>query len=116
MNELRAALAVLVLGLTFHSHDSKAVLIFVNDTDEVHWHVGEPAPFIDLAPERFVAMACGAELAWVYANFPTLPMRTIGAPQPTRRALAVTPGEWDCVIWRGDNARFIVDNIRITSD
>ena len=114
MNALRSVLAALVLGLTLQSHDSKAVLLLANDTDEVEWRVGEPAPSINQARQEFVVMACGAELAWVYANFPTLPTRTLGTAQPSRRAVAVAPGEWECVIWRGDNARFIADNITVT--
>jgi hypothetical protein len=114
MNAMRTALAALVLGLTLQAHDSEAVLLLANDTDEVEWRIGEPAPSINQAPYEFLAMACGAELSWVYENFPTLPKRMLGATQPTRRAVAGAPGEFECVIWRGDNARFIADNITVT--
>ncbi len=114
MNALRSTLAALALGLTLHTQGSNAALFLYNDTEEVAWYVGEPAPSIAMPPDNFGVMACGAELAWVYANFPTLPMRKIGTEQPTRRAVAVAPSEGECVIWRGDNARFIADNITVT--
>jgi hypothetical protein len=117
MNALRTAAAVLMLGLALHAHDSRAVLILTNGTDEVEWHVGDPAPSINLASDRFVALACGAELGWIYANFSSIPMRAIGSKtQTARRATAAVPGENDCVMWRGDNARFVADNLDLASE
>ena len=116
MNTLRSALAALVLGLTLHAHDGDAALFLYNDTEEVAWYVGEPAPSISMPPDNFGVMACGEELAWVYANFPMLPTRKIGTEQPTRRAAAAVPSERECVIWRGESARFIADNITVTVD
>jgi hypothetical protein len=118
MNALRSAAAVLMLGLALHAHDSRAVMILTNGTDEVEWHVGDPAPSINLASDRFVVLACGAELGWVYANFSSIPTRAIGgtAQQTARRASAAAPGENVCVMWRGDNARFIADNLEIITD
>ena len=116
MNALRSVLAVMMFGLAFHSHDSQAVLVFANGSSEIEWYVGDQVPSIDLAPPGFVVLACGAELAWVYANFPTIPMRTIGGTATTahRAFSTATPPENTCVIWRGDNARFIADNLAVT--
>ena len=104
MNALRSIVAVTALGLSFYAHESEAVLTLSNGTEETTWFVGQPAPSINLAPDTFVVVACGAELTWVYANFPTIPMRSVHH----------TATDNDCVIWRGDNARFIADNIRTT--
>jgi hypothetical protein len=104
MKTLRSIVAVMALGMGLYTQDSGAVLTLSNGTDEISWFVGQPAPSINLAPYTFVVVACGAELTWVYANFPTIPMRSVHH----------TPTINDCVIWRGDNARFIADNLRTT--
>ena len=117
MNALRSALVALVFGLALQSNESQAVLILANGTDEIEWYVGQPAPSIDLGPPQFLVAACGAELGWVYANFPTIPTRTIASTaKAARRAAAVTPLESECVTWRGDSARFIADNLTVTTD
>ena len=114
MKTLRFTLAVLAAAIAFHPDDSKAVLVLTNGAVEIEWYVGQPAPGINLAPAEFAVAACGAELAWVYENFPTLPTRTIGGSTLRRRsAIAAPPAENECVIWRGDNARFIADNLAI---
>jgi hypothetical protein len=114
MNALRSALAVLAAVSTLHAQDSRAVLFLSNGDTDLQWHIGEPAPSIALGTDTFVAAACGPELVWVYNNFPTLPMRAIGTATAHKRALiSGTPTETDCVIWRGDLARFIADNLGV---
>jgi hypothetical protein len=49
---------------------------------------------------------CGLELTWVNQRFPGLSMRTL-----TR-----APGANDCVIYRGDDARFIADNLVVNGN
>jgi hypothetical protein len=49
---------------------------------------------------------CGQELTWVSQRFPGLPMRT----------LTSAPREYDCVIYRGDDARFIADNLVVNGN
>jgi hypothetical protein len=115
LNALRSAFAVLVLGGAFYANDSNAELVFSNGTDEVEWRVGQPIPSIDLSPDGFVVFACGAELGWVYQNFPTIAMRTIGTASTNKHAVVkAAPLDNECVIWRGDSARFIADNLSPT--
>ena len=112
MKTLRFALAILVVAIAFYPDDSKAVLVLTNGAVEIEWYVGQPVPSIDLAPAQFTVAACGAELARVYDNFPTIPTRAIGGSTLRRRsAIAAPPTENECVIWRGNNARFIADNL-----
>lgn len=114
MKTLRSALAVLAVAVAVYPVDSRAVLVLVNGTTEIEWYVGQPVPSIDLAPAQFAVAACGAELTWVYENFPTIPMRTIGGTTLRgRSAIATQPPENQCVLWRGDNARFIADNLAV---
>ena len=116
MNALRSALAVLVVGSALYAHDSNAVLLLANDTDDVEWYIGQPAPSVNMASEGFVVVGCGAELGWIYDHFPTIATRTITVPAAQKRVLAVVaaPAYNECVIWRGDNALFIADNLTIT--
>ncbi len=115
LNALRTAFAVLVVGCAFHAQDSNAVLLLENDTTTVEWYVGQPEPSMSMTINGFVVVACGRELAWVYEQFPTIATRSIAAPATQKRALAVAvPAENVCVIWRGDNAMFIADNLSIT--
>jgi hypothetical protein len=101
---------------TLYSQDSNAVLTLANGAIEVDWYVGQPMPSIDLTPEPFVVIACGAELAWVYSTFPGIPVRTLSLLPGIKRIVAsATPLDTVCVIWRGDHARFIADNLVVTS-
>ena len=114
MKTLRFALAILVVAIAIHPHDSKAVLLLTNGAVEIEWYVGQPVPGIDPALAQFTVAACGAELTWVYENFPAIPTRTIGGSTlRARTAIATPPAENECVIWRGDNARFIADNLKV---
>jgi len=115
MNVLRSAIAMLVVGCAVHAQDSNAVLLLANDTTDAEWFVGEPAPSLSMSPDGFVVVACGRELAWVYEQFPTIATRSVASPTTAmRRALAVAmPADNVCVIWRGDNAMFIADNLTI---
>jgi hypothetical protein len=66
-----------------------------NDTGQtLNWVIGQAAPSINLAG-NFTAVADGAEKTLIKNKFPGLPFHT-GAGS---------------VIWRGDNARFIADNV-----
>ena len=118
LHALRSAFAVLAIGCTFYAHDSSAVLVLANDQIELDWYVGQTAPSIDFSSPSFVVMGCGAELAWVYQNYPTIAMRTLPAapPAPKHKAVAVAgaPAESVCVIWRGETAVFIADNLDVT--
>ena len=114
MSALRSAFAALVIVGAMYPQVSSAVLVLYNGVDYIEWTVGEPEPSINLGSDWFVAEACGHELTWVYEKFPTLPMRTLSTAASTRRAgVPIAPGENECVIWRGDNARFIADNLRV---
>jgi hypothetical protein len=109
---LRSAFAVLAVAGTLYAHDSNAVLVMANGTYQAEWYIGEAVPSIDVYTDFYVVEACGAELAWVYTNFPTISNRTLGASTLQRRtAVAAPPAENVCVIWRGDEARFIADNL-----
>ena len=114
MNMLKAAIAAILLGWTLHAHDAKAVLLIGNGTSQAEWRVGEPAPSIDGWSDYFTVVACGAELAWVYDNFPTVPKRAL-SPASARKLASATepPSEKVCVFWRGDVARFIADNLEL---
>jgi hypothetical protein len=114
MNKLRTAIATTLLGLALHAPDSSAVLVVANDTERAEWRVGEPAPAINQWADYFTVVACGAELAWVYDNFPTIPKRAL-TPLSARKTLSTIepPAESTCVFWRGDAARFIADNLEL---
>jgi hypothetical protein len=62
------------------------------------WKVGSPAPSLDVGAEQIVTCAAnGAELAYIAAHFSGLPMRSNAAGRT--------------VVWRGDAAVFILDNL-----
>jgi hypothetical protein len=66
-----------------------------NDTGQtVNWVIGQAVPGINFAG-NFTAVADGAEKNLIRDNFPGLPFHK-GA---------------NSVIWRGDDARFIADNV-----
>jgi hypothetical protein len=114
VNALRSGFAALVVGCAFYAQDSSAVLLLENDTTTVEWYVGQPEPSMSMTIDGFVVVACGRELAWVYEQFPTIATRSIAAPTTQKRAQSVAvPADNVCVIWRGDNAMFIADNLTI---
>jgi len=66
-----------------------------NDTGQtVTWVIGQTFPSVNLAG-NFTAVADGAEKSLIRDNFPGLPYHKGGGR----------------VIWRGDDARFIADNV-----
>lgn len=66
-----------------------------NDTGQtVNWVKGQGTPGINTAG-NFTAAADGAELKFIQNNFSGLPFHAGSAR----------------VIWRGDNARFLADNV-----
>jgi hypothetical protein len=66
-----------------------------NDTGQtVNWLIGQAAPNINFAG-NFTAVADGAERIFIKDNFVGLPFHK-GAGR---------------VIWRGDDARFLADNV-----
>ena len=68
-----------------------------NDTGQtVNWAIGQAAPNINQAG-NFTAVADGAEKTLIKDKFPGLPFHLSAAR----------------VIWRGDNARFIADNVAV---
>jgi hypothetical protein len=110
----RFTLAIPVAAIAVYPHDSKAVLLLTNRAIDIEWYVGQPVPGIDLAPGQFTGAASGPELTWVYEDFPAIPTCTIGGSRlRARSAIATPPAENECVIWRGDNARFIADNLTV---
>lgn len=82
------------------------MVVLSNGQTQVVWHVGDPEPSINESTASFSAAVCGAELTWVSQRFPGLPMRT----------LSHAPGPYDCVIYRGDDARFIADNLVVNGN
>jgi hypothetical protein len=106
MNAMRTLLALALSSVCLYAAESQAMIVLSNGQMEVVWNVGDPEPSIDENVALFSAAVCGAELTWVSQRFPGLPMRTL-----TR-----APGVYDCVIYRGDDARFIVDNLVVNGD
>jgi hypothetical protein len=94
-------LALALSSVCLYAVESQAMIVLSNGQTEVVWNVGDPEPSIDENVALFSAAVCGAELTWVSQRFPGLPMRTL-----TR-----APGVYDCIIYRGDDARFIADNL-----
>jgi hypothetical protein len=82
------------------------MVVLSNGDTQVIWNVGDPEPSINENVEWFSAAVCGAELTWLSQRFPSLPMRTL-----TR-----APADYDCVIYRGDDARFVADNLVVNGD
>jgi hypothetical protein len=104
------ALAALAL-LLFASHAS-AVLVCTSADDNYDdadggapgtiqyatWYVGQPTPSLDVGAEQFVSCAAnGAELTYITTKFTGLPMRGSGTGRT--------------VLWRGESATFILDNL-----
>jgi hypothetical protein len=106
MNAIRTLLVLALSSVCLYAAESQAMIVLSNGQTEVVWNVGDPEPSIDENVALFSAAVCGAELTWVSQRFPGLPMRTL-----TR-----APGVYDCVIYRGDDARFIVDNLVVNGD
>jgi len=106
MNAMRTLLAVAFTSCCLFASESQAVVIFSNGQTQVSWRVGDPEVSIDENVTSFSAAVCGAELTWVSQRFPGLPMRTL-----TR-----APATYDCVIYRGDNARFLADNLVVNGN
>jgi hypothetical protein len=106
MNAMRTLLVLALSSVCLYAAESQAMIVLSNGQTEVVWNVGDPEPSIDENVALFSAAVCGAELTWVSQRFPGLPMRTL-----TR-----APGVYDCVIYRGDDARFIADNLVVNGD
>ena len=106
MNAMRMLLAVALTSGCLFATASQAVVIFSNGQTQVTWRVGDPEPSIDENVALFSAAVCGAELTWVGQRFPGLPMRT----------LTHAPATYDCVIYRGDFARFLADNLVVNGN
>jgi hypothetical protein len=106
MNAIRTLLVLALSSVCLYAAESQAMIVLSNGQTEVVWNVGDPEPSIDENVALFSAAVCGAELTWVSQRFPGLPMRTL-----TR-----APGVYDCVIYRGDDARFIADNLVVNGD
>lgn len=106
MNAMRMLLGVAFTSCCLFASSSQAVVIFSNGQTQVSWRVGDPEVSIDENVPWFSAAVCGAELTWVSQRFPGLPMRTL-----TR-----APAAYDCVIYRGDNARFLADNVVVNGN
>jgi hypothetical protein len=106
MNAIRTLLVLALSSVCLYAAESQAMIVLSNGQTEVVWNVGDPEPSIDENVALFSAAVCGAELTWVSQRFPGLPMRTL-----TR-----APDVYDCVIYRGDDARFIADNLVVNGD
>ncbi len=106
MNAMRVVLAVALSSSCLYASQTQAMVILSNGDTQVVWRVGDPEPSINENVAWFSAAVCGAELTWLGQRFPGLPMRTL-----TR-----APGDFDCVIYRGDDARFVADNLVIDGD
>ena len=101
MNAMRTLLAVALSSSCLFASESQAMVVLSNGETQVVWHLDDPEPSINENVAWFSAAVCGPELTWVSQRFPGLPMRSL-----TR-----APGAYDCVIYRGDDARFIADNL-----
>ena len=95
---ISSAQAVLLCESTDSGNDDVGV---PSTTTSIPWYVGQPAPSLNVGPEQSVVCAAnGAELAYIYGNFSNIP--------ETR----LTRGNYSkFVIWRGDAAVFIIDNL-----
>jgi hypothetical protein len=102
----RTLLALALASCCVYAVPSQAMVIFSNGQSQVVWRIGDPEPSINENVAVFSAAVCGAELAWVSQRFPGLPMRT----------LASAPRDYDCVIYRGDDARFLADNLVVNGN
>ncbi len=94
----RKLLTISVLALTMNS-SAHAVMLCTNEyNDQVQWYVGQPVPSINI--EGLACAANNAELNYIYEHFNNIPQEVIA-----RRNYSAF------VIWRGDAAVFIVDNL-----
>lgn len=90
----------LFVALALVSANANAMLVCTSSNDydpeqSVAWTVGTPFAGLNVGPEQFVSCAAsGPELAYLKKAMPDLPMTT-----------------GKIVLWRGDNARFIADNL-----
>jgi hypothetical protein len=103
---MRILLALALSSGCLYAAQSQAVIVLSNGEAQVVWRVGDPDPSIDEGVEWFSAAVCGPELTWISQRFPGLPMRT----------LVRAPAASDCVIYRGDDARFIADNLVVNGN
>ena len=106
---MKTALAIALAALSFNAHAILACSSADANFDDpdatgpgtvetVTWYVGQPAPDLNVGAEQFVSCAAnGAELTYITQRFSGLPMRGNG----TRRT----------ILWRGDAAVFILDNL-----
>jgi hypothetical protein len=106
MNAMRMLLALALSLSCLYASESQAIIVLSNGQTQVVWHVGDPEPSIDENVAWFSAAVCGTELTWVSQRFPGLPMRT----------LTHAPASNDCIIYRGDDARFIADNLVVNGN
>jgi hypothetical protein len=106
MNAMRTLMALLLSAVCLYAAESQAMIVLSNGQTQVIWHVGDPDPSIDENVAWFTAAVCGPEITWVSQRFPGLPMR----------ALSHAPAASDCIIYRGDDARFIADNLVVNGN
>ncbi|MGH8850429.1 MAG: hypothetical protein ACREYD_05505 [Casimicrobiaceae bacterium] len=106
MNAMRTMLAVTLAACCVYAQPGQAMVILSNGQTQVVWHVGDPDPSIDENVAWFSVAVCGPELTWLSSKFPGLPMRALTNP----------PADFDCVIYRGDDARFIADNLVVNGN
>ena len=88
-------LAVLLLSVSLPAH---AILACVNGQIGFNWNVGQPLPALDVAD--ITALSCyanGEEYEYIYSRFENVP-HVIRQTQ---------------VLWRGENARFVLDNLTL---
>jgi hypothetical protein len=96
-NVMRLLIAVLSFAALALSTGAEAYLVCSNPAgDNVTWYVGQPTPSLNVA-DGVSCAANGAELQYVRDKFTGIPMR------------AGTLGR--TVIWRGEAAVFILDNL-----
>jgi hypothetical protein len=106
MNAMRTILVVALASFCLYAQPGQAMVILSNGQTQVVWHLGDPEPSIDEDVSWFSVAVCGQELTWLSSKFPGLPMRTMTNP----------PADFDCVIYRGDDARFVADNLVVNGD
>jgi hypothetical protein len=106
MNAMRTLMALVLSAVCLYAAESQAMIVLSNGQTQVIWHVGDPDPSIDENVAWFSAAVCGPEISWVSQRFPGLPMRT----------LTHAPAASDCIIYRGDDARFIADNLVVNGN
>lgn len=94
---MRYAIAVALAAL-FVSVNANAFLYCQNQTtgDSVSWYVSQPVPSLNIAGD-VVCAANGAELDYIRSKFAGINMRNGNAGRT--------------VIWRGETAVFILDNL-----